>query len=454
MDSRKETPPAHSPDDAGRARTVRRRALALAALLAWGVPLAELSAHEVPAEQTIEAFLQPQGDRLVVLIRLPTTVLVDASLPRLANGDLNLTALEQQLRLIAADVADNLEIRQADATLARPSATAVVSRLSDPAFATFSSALTHLRTTRLPLEHPIAEPQVFVDLELSYAIRPDEGGFSARLNAIRARGQQVRTVAHFIGPSGQQTVSVSGPPERVTFNPNWIEVVAQFGARGLRALLDPGNHLLLLGCLVVPVRRARNVATLLAAGVLGQVATGAMSAFRSPLAPESLAVVDVIAASAVVIAAMQNIAGARQRWVRPLVLGFGALQGFTFGGSIANAGPFAGPHLALAAIVFLLVVVLGQFWIAAVLWLIRTWLDQRGLPEPIATVVLSGLIAHSAVHRILEQGHSLPSGSDRLLVALTIGWACVILVVGLAEGLTSRTHSLGHAGAEGSTGPS
>ena len=414
----------------------RRPAVALITLLALAVLTVRLSAHVVPVEQTVEMFVQPQGDQLIVLLRLPTTVLSDADLPRLANGDLDLSAMDGPLRLVAAEVAGNLEMRQAGVTLSRPTATAVASRSADTSFATLATALAHLAAVNTA--QPIAEQEAFVDLELIY---PAHGGgrLSARLNAFQTRGRPVRTVAHFVLPSGQQqTVSVAGPPERVAFDPDSIEAAKQFVGRGLQALLGGGDHLLWLCCLVVPVRRARTVGALFAAGALGQLATSAASAFQVPLTADWLGAAELIAASAIVMAALQNIAGAHLRWVRPLVLAFGALNGFTFGNHLATAGPFAGAHAVLAVVIFLLVVGIGQLWIGALLWSIRAWLNERGLPEGVATVVLSALIAHSAVHRVLERGQALALGSGQVLLVLTLGWASVMLLVSLVEALAGR----------------
>ena len=92
----------------------KRTTLALMAILASVGALSPLGAHEVAKEAVVQMFVQPQGEQLIVLLRLPTVLLADAGLPRLSSGHLDIPAIGEPLRLVAADVADNLEVRQAD----------------------------------------------------------------------------------------------------------------------------------------------------------------------------------------------------------------------------------------------------------------------------------------------------------------------------------------------------
>src|SRR6185295_2948682 len=107
--------------------------------------------------------------------------------------------------------------------------------------------------------------------------------------------------------------------------------------------------LLLLGCLLVPIRRARTVAALVAAVAVAQVA-GVVIGTIARSGPQTLATLQVVAASGIVVASIQNIAGARLQWVRALALGFGVVYGFSQGNELRVARPFAGGHAVLAAV--------------------------------------------------------------------------------------------------------
>jgi len=155
---------------------------------------------------------------------------------------------------------------------------------------------------------------------------------------------------------------------------------------------------------------------------LGQALAIATFAVRPWLTGDSLTALAMVAASAVVIAALQNIVSARVRWVVPIALAFGVLNGFAFAQSFAASAPLAGSHQWVALTVFLLVVDLGQFWLGAVVWATRLWLAGHGTPERVVSVLASVIIAHAALHRIVDRGHLLAQsgsfGAERAIVYL------------------------------------
>jgi hypothetical protein len=140
--------------------------------------------------------------------------------------------------------------------------------------------------------------------------------------------------------------------------------------------------------------------------------------------------------------ALQTIVGARERWVLVLTAMFGVLSGCTFGGLLVDIGPFAGSHQPAAFVMFPLVVALGELWIAAVAWGVRTWLASAGIGDGVTTIVASVLIAHTAIHRMLDRGQRLvQSGvvnSMRVVTWLTLGWAAAMGVIALVELLRQR----------------
>jgi hypothetical protein len=306
-----------------------------------------------------------------------------------------------------------------------------------------------------------------VDVDLTYAIQPGVSGFSARLNTFPPIEQPIRTNVRFQSSDHESLISVTGAPTRIVFDPGALEAVQQFVARGLRAVLDGGDHLLFLLCLLLPLRRARDVATLVGAMIAAQVVTTLIAVISPAPVAAALPALAMIAASVVVIAALYNIvvvarlkpsrddersdadgrgakaSAERMRWVALLAIAFGLFNGFTYGATMAEAQPFAGSHRALALVVFFAVVVLGQVWLTALMGATRAWLHGLRLRERIAIVVASVLIVHSAVERVVERGHLVAQagsfGAERALVWLTLGWACVMLLVGVAGFLRERS---------------
>lgn len=384
-------------------------------VLVVSVLMASVSAHDVVVDQVVQMVVEPHGDQLLVRLHVPASVAVDERLARVSNPILDVTATDESLRIVAADIVRNLDMQQANVALPEPIATARA-----------------------------GADRGSVDVELRYAAREDTAGFSARLNAFRAGEKPVRTIVRYQPPTGDnQTISVTGPPARVFFDPATIDVLQQFATRGLRALLDGGDHLLFLVCVLLPVRRGRTAASLFAAGALGQTIAIAVSVLQPSISADSFTALAMIAASAVVIAALQTVVQAHLRWVVLLALVFGALNGFAFGSALVPSEQFAGSHRSMAVATFAAVALVGELWLGALAWTTRAWLDERGVPERFASVLASAIIAHSAMHRVVDRGHILAQtgsfGAERALVWLALGWAGVVMIVALAAAVSGRT---------------
>ena len=385
-----------------------RRAWLAAAFLFFIGARAAVSAHDVVVEQVVEMTLSPRGETLLVNLRLPAAVTGDPSLAALLKGA-DAAARESHMRVVAADIARNLELRQGDATLASPAAT--VRPGGDGAS---------------------------IDIELRYAIRPDDDDFSARLNAFTFRDMPVRTIARYRPEAGRERiVSIVGPATRVAFSPSVVDVASAFALRGLRALFESGDHLLFLVCLLLPVRLRRSAVELYAAGAVGQAVVMTLCVVAAPQTASWAAGAAMAAASAIVIAAMQNIAGARRRWMLALTVVFGGLNGWALGGVAEASAQFAGAHRLTAMLVFGSLVLLGELWLGALVWTFRGWLDERGVPDRLLTLLGSAIVAHSAIHRVMDRAPIVAQdglwGGERAVEWLILIWLGVILLIAAAN---------------------
>jgi hypothetical protein len=361
----------------------RRAALLLTAcVLAPSV----LRAHEVPVEQRVEMAIERQADRLIVRMRLPASLV--------GNGP---------IQAAADDLARNLDVRQHDVALARPSVAAVRG-----------------------IERP------WTDVEFTYRINAAENGISARLNGFQAPPMQpVRTTVRYALPNGaSHIVSIVGPATRVNFDPGALEVAQDFVARALRAVLTVGDHLLLLACLLLPLRSARSAATLFAMLALGQLVgftAFTFFGFDSRFAISS----SMIGASAVVCAAVQNMVNAREKSAAALAVGFGVLNGVAFADLFGATRQFAGTHQTLAFAIVLVMIAAGELWLGAVMWATRSWLDRQGTPPRMFAIVASAIIVHTAIHEIFDRGEALAADGtialDRALLWLALAWVMIML---------------------------
>jgi hypothetical protein len=407
-------PDTHQPsarcDASGQAVPCQRRVWRLFAVLAFAAGIATLSAHEVIVEPIVDLTLEPRGDQLLVRLHVPATATGDAALPGLLRGDP--AAIGDRLRIVAADIARNLELQQEEASLADPAVTV----------------------------RP-AEDRASIEVELRYAIRAGAAGFSARLNTFSAKEGPVRTNARYRPPSGgDQAISVTGPPTRIAFDPAASAVLPQFAVRGVRALFGNGDGLFFLVCLLLPVRRARPAAALFIAVACGQAIAIAASLMRPGMSPEWLAGVGMVAASAVVIVAAQNVVRAQLRWAVALALLFGAANGVALSEAAAASGQFAGAHRLLAMATFSVVIVAAELWLGALMWAFRGWLDQSGVPDRFLVILGSAIVAHDAFHRLADRGLLLAQegsvAAGHALIWLTLGWIGALLLVAIGNAVS------------------
>lgn len=374
--------------------------------------MAPLSAHEVVVERIVEMTLVAQREAFVVDVHVPAAVAGDPALPALLKGG-DAATLDDHLRIAAADLMRNLDVQDGDGALPDPVVT--VRRGADGES---------------------------IEVQLRYPTRGEPSDFTARLNAFRSTDGPVRTNARFHdGSRRDRLVSVTGPATRVAFNPDLAAVVPSFAVRGLRALFDSGDHLLFLVCILLPMRRSRSAATLYLAGALAQLAMMAVYVARAPAMAPWLPGAALAAASAIVIAAIQNIARARMRWVVPLAMTFGMLNGWTLGDAAASSAQFAGAHRLPAMLVFGSVVLLGELWLGALTWALLMWLHEQGMSGRIAVVLGSAIAAHSALHRVMERAQRVALdgsfGGERVLAWLTLAWVGAVLLAAAGNAVRS-----------------
>jgi hypothetical protein len=394
-----------------RLRTVVTFVAVLAVLVTATTPL---HAHDVVVEQIVDIDMQAQARQLDVRLRVPASALGEAKIPQQADGTFDESAVGP-LRIAAADISRNLDLRQGDVTVA-PQAIAV----------------------------QLDDDRRFVDIGLTYAIEAEASGLSARLNMFSGTAlNPVRTNLRYSREGGPiLRLSTTGAPARVPLNPSALEVVQQFIGRAVRTALDGGDPLLFLACLLVPMRRARSAASLVGRLLQGQLTVLAIRFVATRLYPDASAVLALIAASAVVVVALQNIVSAGPRWTGLLALFFGYMTGWALGDVFIPARQFAGAHEIFAGVIFLATILGSEIWLAAVIWGTRSWLDGLGLSNALVVVFASVVIGHTAIHRVMARADALAqTGSwagDHALTLIVIGWSGVMLSVAAAAALRHR----------------
>ncbi|HEY7290070.1 MAG TPA: HupE/UreJ family protein [Vicinamibacterales bacterium] len=363
-------------------------------------------AHDVVVDQIVDMTFRAATNQLTVSVRVPASLLADANLPHRSDGTLD-NPRAASLQAVADDVARNLDVEQDDEAL--PGQRTAVRAGADGKS---------------------------VDIELTYATRGPATAISARLNAFRGTPlAPPRTNAQFVPVAGTaRTISISGDATRVRFDPGVVETIQRFAALALRSTLALGDHLLFAVCLLLPARRWRTAARLLSAMIAGQLVSIALSSVRPVTSSEWQLAMAAVAASALLVAALQNLIRTRVNWTAFVAAWFGVFNGFAFGDAFANARQLAGGHswMAAAAAAFVVLFVGAELWLAAIVWAVRDWFERLQRHGAILTALGSVLIAHEAFHRAVDRGHQLPADgpfdAPTLFFWIAMTWIAVMLV--------------------------
>jgi hypothetical protein len=410
------------------------------AALALALP-APADAHDVPADVTVQAFLEPEGSRLQLLVRAPLAALRDVDYPTRGPGYLDLPRVDASLRQAARLwIADQVGLYEDDVRLSTPRIVAIrVSLPSDRSFGSYQEAAAHLTAAPLPGETELYWSQGMLDVWFEYRIRSDQSRLSIHPGFARL-GLHVTTVLRFLPPGGAvRAFEFSGDPGLVRLAPQWHQAALRFVDLGFRHILDGTDHLLFLLCLVIPLRRLRPLVLVVTAFTVAHSITLIASAFG--WAPDALwfpPLVETLIAASIVCMALENIVAPHLRLRWAIAFAFGLVHGFGFSFALRQTLQFAGSHLLTSLLSFNVGVELGQLLVLGLL-VPALGLLFRFVPERMGTIVLSALVAHTGWHWMIERWDRLrqfrfswPVLTAAGLASVTRGLLLAVIAAGLA----------------------
>jgi len=430
------------------------RSVTLGSVIAIGLLLgftATPTAHDIPGDVTVQAFLKPENNRLRLLIRVPLEAMQDINFPLRGPGYLDLEGAEVLLPDAAMLwLGQEVELFENGNLLAEPElADFRLSLPSDRSFETYETALENIiRGERLSADTQLIWRQAMLDVALDYNIESDESSFSIRPGVERL-GLRVVTVLRFITPEGnERPFELRGDPGIVTLDPRWHQAAWRFVRSGFDHILDGIDHLLFLLCLVVPFRRIRALIPIVTGFTVAHSVTLIASAYD--LAPNVLwfpPLVETLIAVSILYMAFENIVAAQtdtgtrvtQRWM--MAFGFGLVHGFGFSFALRETLQFAGAHLLTSLLSFNVGVELGQLLVIAICVPALDWLFRFVVSERIGTILISALVAHTSWHWMVERYEVLaqyPITWTAFTSAMLVGimpWLITLLVASVGAGL-------------------
>jgi hypothetical protein len=402
------------------------------------------SAHDIPNDVTVQAFVKPEGGRLRLLVRAPLRACRDVEFPRRGPGYLDLARSDASLRDAATLwISDAIQLYEGDMRLPNPSVVETrVSLESDRSFASYEEALSHVTGAKLPVETDLYWNQAMLDVLFEYPIQSDAADFSIRPGFARL-GLRVVTVVRFLPPNGVvRAFEFTGDPGLVRLDPRWGQAALRFVEAGFFHILDGVDHLLFLFCLVIPFRRLRQLIVVITAFTVAHSLTLVASAYN--FAPDALwfpPLIETLIAISIIYMALENIVGSgaesrlrrrlQHRWM--IAFGFGLVHGFGFSFALRETLQFAGSHLLVSLLAFNVGVELGQLLVLALLIPALEALFRFVVAERIGTIILSAIVAHTGWHWMTERAGQLRQfrwpALNAALLAAAMRWLMLILIL-------------------------
>ena len=389
-------------------------------------------AHDIPNDVTVQTFIKPEGQRLRLVLRVPLTAMRDMDYPKprgATNADLlDVARADATLRDAATLwVSDFLDLYENGEKLSAPRVVSVRAALqSDRSFTSYEEAVAHLTGSGLPQQTEFFWSQGLLDVLFEYPIHSDQSRFSIQPRLARL-GIRTLTVLRFLPPGGAvRAFEFYGDPGLVQLDPSWRQAALQFVKLGFLHILDGTDHLLFLGCLVIPFRRFRSLVVVVTAFTVAHSITLIASAYN--LAPDALwfpPLIETLIATSIVYMALENIVFAgvgtqspqsaqsvsgreffagfalKRRWL--VTFGFGLVHGFGFSFALRQTLQFAGSHLLTSLLSFNIGVELGQLLVLVLLIPALDLLFRAVVAERTGTIILSALVAHTAWHWMTER---------------------------------------------------
>ena len=373
---------------------------------------AAVSAHDIPADVVVHAYLRPDGQRLHALIRVPLAAMRDVQFPIRGPGYLEIAKADDFLRQAALTwVRDSLTLfENGDRILEPPQLVSYrVALPSDRSFATYDAAAARLTGPALPPDTDLIWNQALFDVWLDYPIRSEAAEFAIHPGFARL-GLRVATVLRFQQPGKSERVfEYLGDPGLVRLDPRWHQAALRFVALGFGHILDGIDHLLFLLCLVLPFRKLKPLVIIVTSFTVAHSITLIASAMD--FAPGALwfpPLIETLIAASIVYMALENIVGVTnvtRRWV--ITFAFGLVHGFGFSFALRETLQFAGSHLLTSLLAFNVGVELGQLLVLAVLIPVLHFTFTRVVAERMGIIIASAIVAHTAWHWMIERGAGL-----------------------------------------------
>jgi len=338
----------------------------------------------------VNAFVRVQGHQADLIARLPTDLLRGVPFPT-ADGRYDLAQAGPSIELAGMLLADSFVLMENGARLTPVRSEGRLVAASDRSFDRFDHVLESMRAPADP-RASIPYDSGYLDLHFVYPVTSEHSRFEFESQVAVDVGVLARLTIRFQrGDQAGRAMVIDGGAEPVDLDPLWYRAAGGFVVLGIEHILSGTDHLLFLLCLVVPVRRLRDIVPVITAFTIAHSVTLIGSAMG--LAPRGAwfsPLVEAAIAGSIVYTAIENIVARTigRRWLISSL--FGLIHGFGFSNALGDSLQFAGQHLLLSLLAFNVGIEAGQLGVLCVGMPLLILLRHGFSPRRVV-VALSGL---------------------------------------------------------------
>jgi HupE / UreJ protein len=376
-------------------------------LLCLTFGLSSASAHDLPLDRIMNAFVKIEPRQLDFVVRVPLDLLRGAPFP-LAGDHYKVEASGAAVETALKALASTLQLWEDNLRLMPSSASGQLAPLADRSFEDYERAVAQVAEP-LPVDTVIAFEQGYLDAHFVYPISSPKSVFSIQTTIGAELGDYIKLTIRYI-PLAEPTraMMITGASGRVQLDPAWYQASIGFVKLGIGHILSGIDHLLFLLCLIIPFRRITSLIPIITAFTLGHSVTLIGTAYNlAPIGAWFPPFIEAAIAASIFYMAIENIIGANvnQRWI---ITGlFGLVHGFGFAEVLKEQLQFAGSNLLVSLLSFNIGIEIGQLAVLCVFVPALVLLFRGRMAGRMGIIVLSAIIANVAWQWMIERGEAL-----------------------------------------------
>ena len=366
------------------------------------------SAHDLPLDRMMNAFVKIEPRQADLVIRVPLDLLRAVPFPLEQGGRYNLAASGPAVETALKALASDLAIWENGVRLAPSSTIGRLAPLSDRSFEDYDQAVAGV-TEPLAPDTRISFELGYLDARFVYPITSPKSVFAIRTLVAGDLGDYTKLTIRYI-PLGEpsRAMLITGGSGRVSLDPPWYEASAGFVVLGIKHILSGADHLLFLLCLIIPFRRITGLIPVITAFTVGHSVTLIGTAYNlAPVGSWFHPFIETAIAASIVYMALENIIGANlgQRWI---ITGlFGLVHGFGFAEMLKEQLQFAGSNLLVSLLSFNVGIEIGQLAVLCVFVPALALLFRGRMAGRMGMTVLSAIVANIAWQWMVQRGEVL-----------------------------------------------